>query len=132
MGEPATDAVITVDRTRWPLLVMRWPAGRRDDEEILDAWHALREVELDRPHVFLVDARKMSLPTPPQIRILIDLQAELSPESECLATGLVTTSSALRALLDSLRWMKLSRQSFQSFDTVEAAEAHLRDVLPFD
>ncbi|HJL14253.1 MAG TPA: hypothetical protein RMH99_01285 [Sandaracinaceae bacterium LLY-WYZ-13_1] len=125
-------ARVVVSSDRWPLLTMHWPPGERSDEDVRAACDSLRKVVArDEPHVFLVDGRRATLPTPWQLREIVRLSAELESRSRCAATAMVVASPSIKALFDSIRWMKVSRQRFASFRSVHEAERWLRGFLDF-
>lgn len=110
----------------------RWPAAGPTELELQRYCDALSEVVLrGEPHVFLADTTGCRLPSPQQVRMLLELQRRVEPHSRCLAQAFVSDSAAMNAVFHSLRWLHLTKQAWRVLPTVAAAEDWLRGYLRF-
>jgi len=123
---------VVLDLSRLPLIFTRWPVAGPTELELQQYCDALSEVVLrGEPHVFLADTTGCRLPSPQQVRMLLELQRRVEPHSRCLAQAFVSDSAAMNAVFHSLRWLHLTKQAWCVSPTVPAAEDWLRGYLRF-
>ncbi len=127
---PARTSGVEVDRSSWPLVVLRWPGGERDDREVARAIAVLDLIAgSDEAHAVLVDAADARAPTPSQLGMILDCARRAGPQSRCVATAIVTRSPVSRAIVDSVRWMALTPARWGHFASAEAARPWLEAQL---
>lgn len=127
---PGGEARISVDASAWPLVVLRWPAGVRGDAEVDGALARLEAIAARREaHGLLVDARDARTPTPAQLGRILEVARRTGPSSRCVAHAIVARSAGVRAIVDSIRWMTLTRARWAHFDELGPAEAWVGQTL---
>lgn len=124
------DDSLGVDERGWPHLILRWPAGIRSDEEVARDLAEVRSICVRREeHTLLVDARHARVPTYRQLGMILELARTAPAETSCVAVAVVSPSAAVRASVDSIRWLHLMRTRLAYFVDIEPAIEWLEESL---
>lgn len=122
-----------VDESAWPNVVLRWPAGIRDDEDVAKDLAEIRAICSRREaHTLLVDARRARVPTYRQLGMILELARTAPRESHCVAVAVVSPSASIRASFDSIRWLHLMHTRLAYFVDLEPAIEWLERSIPLE
>lgn len=122
---------IELDRSEWPLIIVRWPGGTLSDELIEDY---LKQSEGDlarrEVHCILHDARgSMGLSAPQRKRFADHLQRHGSSISQWTAGVAIATPSALiRGMITAVNWITGTPCPQKQFATAVEARAWLAET----
>jgi hypothetical protein len=122
--------LVRVDERAWPKVIVRWPAGIRDDEDVARDLAEIRALYTRREaHTLLVDARHARVPTYRQLGMVLEMARSAPPKTGCVAVAVVSPSASIRASVDSIRWLHLTHTQLAYFVSLEPAIEWLEKSL---
>jgi len=122
---------IHIDRSEWPLVIVRWPTGALGDDIVQDY---LRESEGDlgkhAPHCILHDARgSMGLSAAQRKRFAEHLQRHHGTIAMWTAgVAIATPSAIIRGMITAVNWIVGTPCPQRQFATAEEARAWLAET----
>src|SRR5690349_6758090 len=113
----APRGIAVVDETRWPLVVVTWPAGLRTDREFAATLASLARIaERPEPHVLLLDVRSARPPTPAQLGGASERARASRARACCRAIAVVARAAVARATIDATRVSHRGAARWAHFD----------------
>lgn len=126
-----TARAIQLDRSRYPLVVLRYPR-EYDDAEFQALTAGMTELVRGGPFGLINDTRGAPMPTPTQRRMITQHYADNDRDirANFLACGIVGDSTLVRGVLTALNWVRPAPHPIKVFAGMAEAEAWVTGHFP--